>query len=52
MKKPDTDFHQNKVQNKDSQFISLSVLLIDSLFRTGKDYYLQGLLEECKHLIK
>ena len=37
---------------EDSQYICLSVILIDSVFRTGKNYYLQVLLEECKYVVK
>ena len=32
--------------------ICLSVILIDSVFRTGKNYYLQAFLEWCKYVIK
>ena len=35
-----------------SQFISLSVILIDSVFRTDKTYYPQVFLEECKYVVK
>ena len=34
------------------QFIYLSVILIDSVFTTGKNYYPQVFLEECKYAIK
>ena len=30
----------------------LSVILIDCLFRVGKSYYTQVLLEECKYIVK
>ena len=30
----------------------MSVILIDSVFRTGKNYYLQVFLEECKYIVK
>ena len=33
------------------QFIYLSVILIDSVFTTGKNYYPQVYLEECKYAI-
>ena len=26
--------------------------MFDSIFKTGKNYYPQGFLEECKHVIK
>ena len=45
--KINTNFHNSKIPKQDSQFISLSITLIDSLFRTGKNYYPQVLLEEC-----
>ena len=32
-----------------SQCMYLSVILIDSVFRTGKNYYSQVALEECKY---
>ena len=35
-----------------SQYICLSVILLDSIFRTGKNYYPKVLLEECKYFIK
>ena len=37
---------------KGSQFICLSVILIDSVFRTGKNYCAQVFLEECKYFTK
>ena len=50
--KINTNFHDNKIPKEGSQFICLSVILIDSVFRTGKNYYPQVFLEECKHVIK
>ena len=42
-----------KNQHKEvSQFISLSIVLIKSVFKTGKNYYPQVFLEECKYVIK
>ena len=35
-----------------SQGICLSVTLIDSAFRTGKIYYPQVFLEQCKYIVK
>ena len=37
--KINTNFHNNKIPGEGSQFISLSVISIDSGFRTGKNYY-------------
>ena len=34
-----TNFHNNKIPREGSQFICLSVILIDSVFITGKNYY-------------
>ena len=36
-----TDFHGDKVPKEGSQYICSSVILIDSVFRTGKNYYPQ-----------
>ena len=43
-----TNFHDNK----GSQYICLSVILIDYYFRLGKNYYPQLFLEECKYMLK
>ena len=43
--KMDTNFHDYKVPKEDSQCICLSVILIDTVFRTGKNYYPQVFLE-------
>ena len=50
--KIDTNFHNNKIPKEGSQFICLSVNLIDSVFRTGKTYYPVVFLKECKYVIK
>ena len=34
-----TNFHNNKIPNEGSQFTYLSEILIESVFRTGKNYY-------------
>ena len=47
-----TNFHNNKIPREGSQFICLSVILIDSVFRTGKNYYPQVFLEEYKYVVK
>ena len=46
-----TNFHNNKIPKEGSQFTCLSVNLIDSVFRTGKNYYPQVFLEECKYFV-
>ena len=50
--KINTNFHDNRIQREGSQFICLSVILIDSVFRTGKNYYPQVFLEYCKYVVK
>ena len=52
MEKINKSFHNNKIPNEGSRFIYLSVNLTDSVFRTGKIYYPQVLLEECKFVVK
>ena len=34
-----------------SHCIYLSLILIDSVLKIGKDYYLQVFLEECKYIV-
>ena len=46
------DFHNNKIPQQSSKFICLSVIQIDSVFRTGKNYYPQVIVEECKYVAK
>ena len=50
--KINTNFHNNKIPREGSQLICLPVILIDSVFRTGKTYYPQVFLEECKYIVK
>ena len=40
-RKINTNFHNNKIPTEHSQLFCLSVILIDSVFRTGKNYYPQ-----------
>ena len=47
-----TNFHDNKIPKEGSQLICLSVILTDSVFRTGKSYYPKVFLEEYKHVVK
>ena len=37
--KINTNFHDNKITKEGSNFICLSVILINSVFRTGKNHY-------------
>ena len=50
--KINTSFHNNEISREGSQFICLSEILIDSVFRTGKNYYSQVFLEEFKYFVK
>ena len=50
-RKINTNFHNYKIPKEGSQFISLSVILIDFVFRTGENYYPQVFLEECKDVV-
>ena len=50
--KINTNFHHKKIPREGSQFICLSVILINSVFKTGKNYYPQVYLEECKYVVK
>ena len=49
--KINTNFQNNKILKENNSFICQSVISIDSIFRTGKNY-LQLFLEECKYVIK
>ena len=51
-RKINTNFHNNEIPKEGSQYICLSVILIDSVFRTGENYYPQVFLEECKYVAK
>ena len=50
--KINANFHNNKIPKEDSQFIFLSVTLINSVFRTDNNNYPEVFLEECKFIIK
>ena len=50
--KTSKNFQNNKIPKEGSQFVCLSVILIDSGFRTGKNYYSQAFLKECKYAVK
>ena len=51
-RKINANFHNNKIPKEGFQFICLSVILIDSVFKTGKNYYSQVFLEEHKYIVK
>ena len=50
--KINTHCHNNKIAKEGSQLICLSVILIDSIFRTGKNFYPQMFLEKFKYIVK
>ena len=50
--KINSNFQNDKIPKEGSQFICLSVILIDSVFRTGNNYYPQVFSEECKYGVK
>ena len=52
MEKSTQIFYNNKIPREGSRFIGLSVILIDSVFRTGKNYYRQVFLEQFKYIVK
>ena len=47
-----TNFYNKKIPEEGSQFIYLSVVLIDSIFRPGKKYYFQVFIEERRYVAK
>ena len=50
--KINANFHNDKMPKEGSHCICLSVVLIDSVFEMGKNYYPQVLLEEYKCIVK
>ena len=42
-----TNFHSGKIPKEGSQCICLSVILINFVFRIGKNYYLHVFVEKC-----
>ena len=46
------NFHNKEVPKEGSQFICLSIILIDPVFITNTNYYPQVSLEECKYAVK
>ena len=47
-----TNFDSDKVPKEGSEYICLSVILIDSVLRKGKYYYPQAFLEERRYIVK
>ena len=46
------NFYNNKILKEGPHCTFLSVILIDSVLRTGNNYYPQVLLEEFKYVVK
>ena len=44
------NFHSNKIPKEGSQCVYLSVILMDSVFRTGNNYYPRVFLKERKYV--
>ena len=50
--KTNANFGKNKIPKEDSQYICLSLIMINFVFRTSKNYYPQVFLEECKYVVE
>ena len=50
--KVNTNFRGDKLLNKGSHCICLTIMSINSVFRLGKNYYPQVFLEESKCIVK
>ena len=50
--KNNANFHNNEVSKEGSPCICLSVIFIDSVFRTGKNYYPQVFIEKYNDVVK
>ena len=47
-----TNFQTQKVPKENASCKCISLIMLDSVFRVNKKYYLQTLLEECKYVIR
>ena len=47
-----TNFQGQKVPKENASYISISLIMLDSVIRVNKKYYPQTLLEECKYVIR
>ena len=45
-----TNFHNKKIPKEKSQCKCLSIIILDSVIKANKKYYLQKFLEECKYV--
>ena len=50
--KINTNLYGNKIPKEGSHFICQSMILINSAFRTARNYYPQVFLEECKYVVR
>ena len=50
--KINTNFDNNAIPKAGSHYICLSIILLDSVLRIGKNYYPQVSLEKCKYVVK
>ena len=50
--KINTNFHVDGMPEEGSPYACLSVILINSVVKLGKNYYPQAFLEECKSIFK
>ena len=50
--KVSTNVYNDKMPRDGSECICLSMVFIDTVFKMGKNYYLQVQLEECKYIVK
>ena len=50
--KVNTNFKGNKIPKENASYKCFSLIMLDSVDRVNKKYYLQTLLEECKYRIK
>ena len=49
----ETNFHNDKIPKEKIPYKCLSLIMLESVFRTKEDYYYpQTFLEECNHKIK
>ena len=52
MEKIKKNFHNNKITKEGPQYIWVSVILLDFIFRACKNYYPQLFLEESEYIIR
>lgn len=46
------NFQNDEIPEEGLHCVFLSVMLIDSVFKMGKNYFPQVFLEECKYIVK